>query len=149
MERHDQVNIIWCIILQGDRIILDRHLLNHQVTVSNIKNLLGNNESLAPAYLNKCIYSVAIGNNDYLNNYFMPQFYPTSRLYNQEQYATVLVQQLSQQLLVSTNFPYLCIYIYIYIYFFFFWFNQNTVVLSLKIDIELGFSFFMLILDFA
>ncbi|XP_030944447.1 GDSL esterase/lipase At1g29670-like [Quercus lobata] len=84
---------------QGDRISLDRQLLNHQVTVSNIKNLLGNNESLATAYLNKCIYSVAIGSNDYLNNYFLPQFYPTSRIYNQKQYATVLVQQLSQQLL--------------------------------------------------
>ncbi|KAL4614050.1 hypothetical protein ACB092_07G027500 [Castanea dentata] len=63
--------------------------------------LLGNNESLATAYLNKCIYSVAIGSNDYLNNYFLPQFYPTSRIYNQEQYATVLVQQLSQQLLLG------------------------------------------------
>ncbi|KAM3693937.1 hypothetical protein ACJW31_07G022900 [Castanea mollissima] len=87
----------------GDRISLDRQLQNHQVTVSNIKNLLGNNESLATAYLNKCIYSVAIGNNDYLNNYFMPQLYPTSRIYNQEQYATVLVQQLSQQLLILHN----------------------------------------------
>ena len=133
MKRHHQVNIIWCIILQGDRISLDRQLLNHQVTVSNIKNLLGNNESLATAYLNKCIYSVAIGSNDYLNNYFLPQFYPTSRIYNQEQYATVLVQQLSQQLLVSSTFLYL---------FFIFWFNQNTVVFSLKIDGEHGFSFF-------
>ncbi|XP_030941420.1 GDSL esterase/lipase At1g29670-like [Quercus lobata] len=69
--------------LLGDRISLDRQLLNLQVTVSNIKNLLGNNESLATAYLNNYIYSVAIGNNDYLNNYFMPQFYPTSRIYNQ------------------------------------------------------------------
>ena len=45
--------------------------------------------SLVTAYLNKCIFSVAIGNNDNLNNYFMPQ----RRIYNQEQYATVLVQQ--------------------------------------------------------
>ncbi|KAL4614052.1 hypothetical protein ACB092_07G027600 [Castanea dentata] len=84
---------------QGDRISLDVQLLNHQVTVSNIKILLGNNEPLATAYLNKCIYSVAIGSDDYINNYFLPQFYPTSRIYNQKQYATVLVQRLSQQLL--------------------------------------------------
>ena len=138
MKRHHQVNIIWCIILQGDRISLDRQLLNHQVTVSNIKNLLGNNESLATAYLNKCIYSVAIGNNDNLNNYFMPQH----RIYNQEQYATVLVQQYLNNYWLARIFL-ICICI------FFFWFNQNTVVLSLKIDIEHGFSFFMLMLDFA
>ena len=137
MKRHHQVNIIWCIILQGDRISLDRQLLNHQVTVSNIKNLLGNNESLATAYLNKCIYSVAIGSNDYLNNYFLPLFYPTSRIYNQKQYATVLVQQLSQQLLVSTTFLYL---------FFVFWFNQNTFVFLLKLIVNMVFPFFVFFL---
>ncbi|KAL4600264.1 hypothetical protein ACB092_11G186100 [Castanea dentata] len=86
---------------EGDWISLDRQFLNHQVTISNIKILLGNNESLATAYLNKCIYSIAIGSNDYLNNYFLPQFYPTRRIYNQEQYATIIVQQLSQQLLLG------------------------------------------------
>ncbi|XP_030944446.1 GDSL esterase/lipase At5g45670-like [Quercus lobata] len=84
---------------QGDRICMDRQLQNHQITVSNIVKLLGNNESLATAYLNKCIYSVAIGSNDYLNNYFLPQYYNTSSIYNEEQYAAVLAQQLYQQLL--------------------------------------------------
>jgi len=94
-------------ILQGDRICMDRQLQNHQITVSNIVKLLGNNESLATAYLNKCIYSVAIGSNDYLNNYFLPQYYNTSSIYNEEQYAAVLAQQLYQQLLVSTaSFPF-------------------------------------------
>ena len=70
----------------------------------------------------------------------MPQFYPTSRIYNQEQYATVLVQQYLNNYWLARIFL-ICIS--------FFWFNQNTVVPSLEIGIEYGFSFFMLMLDFA
>ncbi|GMY35321.1 GDSL esterase/lipase At1g29670-like [Fagus crenata] len=83
----------------GDNISMDRQLQNHQITISNIIKLLGNNESLAATYLSKCIYSVVVGNNDYINNYLMPQYYLTSHLYNPEQYATVLSQQFYQQLL--------------------------------------------------
>lgn len=118
---HHQVKTIWLIILQGDNISMDRQLQNHQITISNIIKLLGNNESLAATYLSKCIYSVVVGNNDYINNYLMPQYYLTSHLYNPEQYATVLSQQFYQQLLVSkASFPFLlkwiCIYLYIYIW---------------------------------
>ncbi|KAF9624375.1 hypothetical protein IFM89_010542 [Coptis chinensis] len=45
------------------------------------------------AYLRQCIYSVGLGNNDYLNNYFMPQMYSTSRQYTPVQYADVLLIQ--------------------------------------------------------
>ncbi|CAL2252087.1 unnamed protein product [Prunus armeniaca] len=64
----------------GGHISLDQQLLNHQ-------------------YLNKCLYSVGMGNNDYINNYFKPQFYPTSRMYTLEQYTTVLIEQYSRQMM--------------------------------------------------
>ncbi|PSS02976.1 GDSL esterase/lipase [Actinidia chinensis var. chinensis] len=81
----------------GDRFTMNRQLQNHQITISQIAFILGN-EVAAANYLRKCIYTVTIGSNDYINNYLVPQFYSTSRQYNPEQYATVLTQQLSQQL---------------------------------------------------
>ncbi|KAL3528218.1 hypothetical protein ACH5RR_012874 [Cinchona calisaya] len=81
----------------GDVISFNKQLLNHGKTISRIAFLLGRRNSSAN-YLNECIYTVVIGSNDYINNYFMPQFYPTSRTYNPDQYAAVLIQQYSQQL---------------------------------------------------
>jgi hypothetical protein len=114
------------ISVQGAHISLDGQLKNHQVTVSKIAGLLGNNVSAATEYLNKCLYSVGMGNNDYINNYFLPKHYPTKRLYSQNQYAQVLIDQYSQQikvrgaksdlLLLSSLSLSLSLYIYIYIY---------------------------------
>ncbi|KAG7966126.1 hypothetical protein I3843_08G034500 [Carya illinoinensis] len=81
---------------RGDRIPMDKQLINHQNTVSRIINKLGNKN--ATQLLNKCIYSVAIGSNDYINNYFLLQFYRTSRIYTPSQYAEILLRKLSQQL---------------------------------------------------
>ncbi|KAM7500606.1 hypothetical protein LguiA_025020 [Lonicera macranthoides] len=87
----------------GDRISLDRQLKNHQTTIANIVKILGNNET-ATKHLNKCLYYVGMGSNDYINNYFMPQFYPTSHEYTPEEYATVLIQQYSQQIKTLYNY---------------------------------------------
>ncbi|KAG8374658.1 hypothetical protein BUALT_Bualt10G0018900 [Buddleja alternifolia] len=81
----------------GDRISLSRQLLNHYLTVSQITNLLGNDFS-AKKHLGKCLYYFVIGSNDYLNNYNIPEYYPTSSQYTPDEYATVLIQQYSQQL---------------------------------------------------
>ncbi|CAI9772015.1 unnamed protein product [Fraxinus pennsylvanica] len=87
----------------GDRISLDRQLLNHKHTVSRNVLLLGN-ETSAKQHLGKCLYTLVIGSNDYINNYYMPQSYSTSRLYTPDQYATVLIQQYSQQLKTLHNY---------------------------------------------
>lgn len=76
-------------------------MTNYQNTVSQVVNLLGDENSAAD-YLSKCIYSIGMGSNDYLNNYFMPLYYSTSNRYTPEQYADVLLQDYSQQLRVST-----------------------------------------------
>ncbi|XP_031287469.1 GDSL esterase/lipase At4g18970-like [Pistacia vera] len=82
---------------QGARISLYEQIVNHELTVKRISAKLGSVDS-ATRYLNKCLYTVGIGNNDYLNNYFLPQYYGTSRLYNPSQYARVLVREYAKQL---------------------------------------------------
>lgn len=88
------------IVHQGARISMDEQLSNHQITVSRIVNMLGSSES-ATDYLSKCFYSVGMGDNDYINNYFQPDYYPSSLLYTPEQFAEVLIHQFSLQIEVS------------------------------------------------
>jgi hypothetical protein len=88
--------------VQGFVISLGLQLGNHKVIVSQIANRLGSRDK-AQEYLNKCVYYVNIGSNDYINNYFRPQFYPTSKIYSPEQYAEALIEELSLNLLVSTQ----------------------------------------------
>ncbi|KAB5534244.1 hypothetical protein DKX38_017330 [Salix brachista] len=82
---------------QGQRIPLNKQLRNHQITVSRLIEIIGNDESTA-LYLSKCLYSVGMGSNDYINNYFLPQYYPTSQEYTLEQFTGLLVDQYKQQL---------------------------------------------------
>lgn len=63
-------------------------------------DILGDEDSAAN-YLSKCIYSIGVGSNDYLNNYFMPLYYSTSRQYSTEEYADILIQQYSEQIRVG------------------------------------------------
>ncbi|XP_045803055.1 GDSL esterase/lipase At1g29660-like [Trifolium pratense] len=76
---------------------LGLQLENHRVIVSQIASKLGSIKK-AQRHLNKCLYYVHIGSNDYINNYFVPQYYPTSQIYNTEQYAEALIQELSLNL---------------------------------------------------
>ncbi|GMI74205.1 hypothetical protein like AT1G29660 [Hibiscus trionum] len=82
---------------RGVRVPLNDQIKNHKTIISRITALMGNN-SAAKSHLSRCIYSVQIGSNDYINNYFRPESYDTSKRYAPPEYATVLVQQLSNQL---------------------------------------------------
>ncbi|CAK8530827.1 unnamed protein product [Lathyrus sativus] len=86
----------------GERIPFRSQIKNHKIIVSEIVKKLGSALE-ANKYLNKCLYYVNIGSDDYLNNYFMPEIYPTSRIYNPEQYAEVLINQYSIQILDLHN----------------------------------------------
>ncbi|KAG6692132.1 hypothetical protein I3842_10G097600 [Carya illinoinensis] len=81
----------------GGRISFSGQVKNYQDTVSQVVNLLGDEDSAAQ-YLSKCIYSIGLGSNDYLNNYFMPQYYSTGNQYTPDQYADVLIEQYTEQL---------------------------------------------------
>ena len=87
----------------GGRISFSGQVQNYQSTVSQVVNLLGNEDSAAN-YLSKCIYSIGLGSNDYLNNYFMPQFYSSSRQYSTDEYADVLIQAYTEQLKTLYNY---------------------------------------------
>ncbi|RDX58590.1 GDSL esterase/lipase, partial [Mucuna pruriens] len=82
----------------GVIISLGLQLRNHRVIVSKIATRLGSPD-IAREYLEKCLYYVNIGSNDYIGNYFRPQFYSTSSIYSPEQYAQALIEELSLNLL--------------------------------------------------
>ena len=52
----------------------------------------------APERLGRCIFYVGMGSNDYLNNYFMPNYYTTAQSYDPAAYAADLLQEYSRQL---------------------------------------------------
>ncbi|XP_028763976.1 GDSL esterase/lipase At4g18970-like [Neltuma alba] len=81
----------------GADISMDAQIRNHGITASAIAARFGGVEA-ARRYLNKCLYYVNIGSNDYLNNYFMPQYYPSSHIYNLTQFTDLLIAQYSRQL---------------------------------------------------
>lgn len=87
--------------VQGDHIWLDKQVVNHISTVARITMLLGFIKSRE--HLKKCIYTVGIGSNDYLNNYFLPQYYSSSLKYTPDQFAQLLIQHYSLQLRVITT----------------------------------------------
>ncbi|KAL4585761.1 hypothetical protein LXL04_010386 [Taraxacum kok-saghyz] len=81
----------------GDRVTFNRQLLNHATIITRL-SLLQRNKTFTNEYVKKCIYITVIGNNDYINNYLMPNNYPTSSIYTTDQYAEVLARQYSKQL---------------------------------------------------
>ncbi|XVF47644.1 hypothetical protein PTKIN_Ptkin03bG0126400 [Pterospermum kingtungense] len=85
----------------GDRISMNKQLSNHQIIISTMAEILG--KCSASKLLSKCIYAVQIGSNDYINNYFIPEFYNTSYLYTPEEYAAYLIEQYSQQIKTLHN----------------------------------------------
>ncbi|KAL3522589.1 hypothetical protein ACH5RR_015423 [Cinchona calisaya] len=87
----------------GARISFAAQVNNYKNTVSQIVNLLGDEDSAAN-YLSKCIYSVGVGSNDYLNNYFMPLYYSSSRQFTPEHYAQVLIEQYAEQIRTLYDF---------------------------------------------
>ncbi|XP_073008106.1 GDSL esterase/lipase At5g45670-like [Typha latifolia] len=87
----------------GGRISFSGQLQNYQSAVQQMVSILGDEDSAAN-YLSKCIFTVGMGSNDYLNNYFMPAFYSSSRQYTPEQYSDVLINQYSDQLRTLYNY---------------------------------------------
>ncbi|KDP21165.1 hypothetical protein JCGZ_21636 [Jatropha curcas] len=87
----------------GQRIPLGTQLEHHAITVSRLVKIFGSERS-TDWYLSQCLYSVGMGNNDYINNYFLPQYYNTSQEYTLQQFTTLLIQQYKQQLKTLYNY---------------------------------------------
>ncbi|KAL5096974.1 hypothetical protein RYX36_001301, partial [Vicia faba] len=78
----------------GTNIDYGQQIENHKIIVAQIATKLGGDEN-ATQYLKKCLYYIYIGTNDYTFNYFQPNLYQTSSIYNPEEYANVLIDQYS------------------------------------------------------
>ncbi|KAM3342389.1 GDSL esterase/lipase isoform X2 [Capsicum galapagoense] len=82
------------------RIPFNQQIKNFESTLDQITDNLGAPD-VAQA-LAKCMFFVGMGSNDYLNNYLMPN-YDTKNHYNAQQFANLLVQQYTQQLMRLYN----------------------------------------------
>ncbi|CDO96911.1 unnamed protein product [Coffea canephora] len=81
----------------GDIVSLNQQLQNHRRVTSQLVRLIGN-EAATKEYLAKCLYTFAIGSNDYIDSYLLPECYATSRLCTPRQFARMLIKEYSQQL---------------------------------------------------
>ncbi|KAM0071519.1 putative triacylglycerol lipase [Helianthus debilis subsp. tardiflorus] len=87
----------------GARISFGGQVNNYVTTVSHIVGILGN-ANLAANHIKKCIFSIGLGSNDYLNNYFMRDYYDTSHRYTAKKYADALIQQYAKQIRILYNY---------------------------------------------
>jgi len=84
---------------QGQRYSLSQQVLNFQTTLSQLRSLMPARN--LTEYLARSIVMIVIGSNDYINNYLLPSLYPTSFNYTPEQYANLLLNHYTRQLLVQ------------------------------------------------
>ncbi|EPS61267.1 hypothetical protein M569_13531, partial [Genlisea aurea] len=87
----------------GARIDFDGQARNFRNVLDRVANILGGEET-ARNHVGKCIFSVGMGSNDYLNNYFMPLYYSSSRRYTPEQFADVLIQRYASHIQSLYNY---------------------------------------------
>lgn len=85
---------------------MNQQVSNFGNTVQQMRSFFKGNTSALNSYLNKCIFYSGMGSNDYLNNYFMPNFYTTSSDYTSKAYADSLLRNYTHQLTVSLLFLY-------------------------------------------
>ncbi|PRQ29306.1 putative triacylglycerol lipase [Rosa chinensis] len=103
----------------GATISMDGQLKNHEITISRIADIRGEKRAknnvnrslhsgvkqwLAKKHLSECLYSVGMGSNDYINNYFLPQYYDSSKKFTTEQYAEALIKQYSERIKKLYNY---------------------------------------------
>jgi len=86
---------------QGSNIYFLRQISDHRNVYTRIGTILGGIEK-GREHLRKCLYYVNIGNNDYIYNYYLPQFYPRYRRYNPEAFAQVLIDRYLYHIQVLT-----------------------------------------------
>ncbi|XP_058079615.1 GDSL esterase/lipase At1g33811-like [Magnolia sinica] len=82
----------------GDHLSMDQQVENFRKTLQQMRGFFRGRTNRVNAYLSQCIFSVGMGSNDYLNNYFMPNLYTTSLEYSPSTYATLLLDDYSRQL---------------------------------------------------
>ncbi|KAK4780569.1 hypothetical protein SAY87_016675 [Trapa incisa] len=82
----------------GQRFSLSQQVLNFQSTLNQIRNMMYGPEIISK-YLAKSIVILNLGSNDYINNYLLPPIYNTSYIYNPQQFANLLINGYTRQIL--------------------------------------------------
>jgi len=102
--KSENLVLVNLVVLQGEHVGLGKQLLNHKVIVSLINGKLRSAKK-ARRHLNKCLYYVNIGSNDYINNYFKPEHYQSSHMFSPDQFAEALILEYSRNLKVHGYLP--------------------------------------------
>ena len=79
---------------------MNQQVANFGNTVQEMRRYFRRDPNSLNTYLSKCIFYSGLGSNDYLNNYFMPDFYTTSSEYTTKGFAAALLKDYTRQLMV-------------------------------------------------
>ncbi|KAL0391646.1 UNVERIFIED_CONTAM: GDSL esterase/lipase [Sesamum radiatum] len=82
----------------GDHMSMNQQVDSFGSTVQQLRRYFRGDVNALGTYLSKCIFYSGLGSNDYLNNYFMRDYYSTSSQYTPQAYAASLIQDYSRQL---------------------------------------------------
>ncbi|GMY22450.1 GDSL esterase/lipase At1g33811 [Fagus crenata] len=82
----------------GDHTSMNQQVVNFASTVQDMRRLFRGDNNALNSHLSKCIFYFGMGSNDYLNNYFMPDFYTSSSDFTVQAFAAALLQDSSRQL---------------------------------------------------
>ena len=96
--------------MQGAHIPMSQQLSNFESILPEIRRYLRGDMKAVENHLSKCIFYSGMGSNDYLNNYFMTNYYTTSSQFTPTAYANALLQDYSRQLAVCSCILYTFFY---------------------------------------
>ncbi|XP_057432120.1 GDSL esterase/lipase At1g71250-like [Lotus japonicus] len=85
----------------GDRYSLSQQVMNFNNTLNKYKTMM--NATALSQYLAKSITIMVSGNNDYINNYLLPELYRTSSNYTAQEFGNLLVSKYKQQIMALYN----------------------------------------------
>ncbi|KAI3464304.1 hypothetical protein Pfo_020967 [Paulownia fortunei] len=89
---------IFILLLQGDHMSMNQQVDSFARTVQQLSRYFRGDVNNLGNYLSKCIFYSGLGSNDYLNNYFMSDYYSTGSEYTPQDYAASLIQDYTKQL---------------------------------------------------
>ncbi|KAL2532951.1 GDSL esterase/lipase [Abeliophyllum distichum] len=89
------------ILFGGHRFPLSEQIQNFKNTLNQLRNQMEEDE--ISKYLANALVLMAIGSNDYINNYLMPQIFKSSHLYSPGDFADLLIKQYAGYILEVHN----------------------------------------------
>ncbi|MFS7972988.1 putative triacylglycerol lipase [Helianthus anomalus] len=87
----------------GDHISMNQQVNNFGNVVQQMRRYFRGDDNYLATYLSKCIFYSGLGSNDYLNNYFMRDFYNTGSQFTPQAYANSLIHDYTNQLTALYN----------------------------------------------